>query len=159
MPKTSAGILLFRRRDALEVLLVHLGGPFWARKDEGAWGIPKGEIEPGEEPLAAALREFEEETGGAVQAREAIALGEIRQPSGKVVHAWACEGDFDPARLRSVSVTMEWPPRSGRHQEFPEVDRAAWFTVDGARSRMQKGQVELLDRLLRHLASRPGARA
>lgn len=147
MPKQSAGLLLFREsHGAIEVLLVHPGGPFWARKDAGAWSIPKGEFDAGEEPLTAARREFEEETGQAV-AGEFIALQPVRQPSGKIVHAWAVRADFDPARLRSNTFTIEWPPKSGRSREFPEVDRAAWFTLDEARKKIQPGQRPLLDQL------------
>jgi len=147
MPKQSAGLLLFREsHGAIEVLLVHPGGPFWARKDAGAWSIPKGEFDAGEEPLTAARREFEEETGQAVTG-EFIALQPVRQPSGKIVHAWAVRADFDPARLRSNTFTIEWPPKSGRSREFPEVDRAAWFTLDEARQKIQPGQRPLLDQL------------
>ncbi|MCX8115364.1 MAG: NUDIX domain-containing protein [Burkholderiaceae bacterium] len=147
MPRQSAGLLLFREaHGAIEVLLVHPGGPFWARKDAGAWSIPKGEFDAGEEPLTAARREFEEETGQAVTG-EFIALQPVRQPSGKIVHAWAVRADFDPARLRSNTFTIEWPPKSGRSREFPEVDRAAWFTLDEARKKIQPGQRPLLDQL------------
>lgn len=149
MSRKSAGLLLFRRRAGqLEVLLVHPGGPFWARKDEGAWSIPKGEIEETEDPLAAARREVREETG-ASPAGQFSALTPIRQAGGKVVHAWAVEGDFDPATLASNTFEMEWPPRSGRQQAFPEVDRAAWFVLDVARRKILKGQLPLLDELAR----------
>jgi predicted NUDIX family NTP pyrophosphohydrolase len=150
MPKFSAGILLFRRKPHLEVFLVHPGGPFWAKKD--AWSIPKGEYEPGEDPLAAARREFAEETGAPIDG-DFVALGQIRQPSGKQVTAWAVEGDFDPAKLASNLCLVEWPPRSGKEIEIPEVDRGAWFTVDAARKRIFRGQGTLLDRLEAHLAS------
>ncbi|MGA9764851.1 MAG: NUDIX domain-containing protein, partial [Rhodomicrobium sp.] len=131
--KRSAGILLYKCTEGgLRVLLVHPGGPFWARKDEGAWSIPKGEYEPGEEPLAAAIREFAEETG-MQPVGEFQPLGEIVQKSGKLVAAWACAGDFDPARLVSNSCEIEWPPRSGRRLSIPEADRADWFTLDEAR--------------------------
>ncbi|MEW5881000.1 MAG: NUDIX domain-containing protein [Pseudomonadota bacterium] len=147
MPKQSAGLLLYREsRGAIEVLLVHPGGPFWARKDAGAWSIPKGEFDADEEPLAAARREFEEETGQVVTG-EFIALQPVRQRSGKIVHAWAVRADFDPARLRSNTFTMEWPPKSGQSREFPEVDRAAWFPLGEARAKIQPGQRPLLDQL------------
>ena len=147
--KKSAGLLLFREAGGrLEVLLVHPGGPFWAKKDAGAWSIPKGGIEEGEEPLAAALREFEEETGTRPTG-EAIALEPRRQPAGKLVYAWAMRGDLDPAAVMSTTFSMEWPPRSGRRQEFPEVDRAGWFTLDEARGKILKGQAPFLDELQR----------
>jgi predicted NUDIX family NTP pyrophosphohydrolase len=153
MAKKSAGLLLFRRTPAgVEVLLVHPCGPLWAKKDEGAWSIPKGEIDADEEPLAAARREFEEELGSPVSG-EFIALAPIRQASGKVVHAWAVEADFDPATFTSGMFSMEWPPRSGRQQEFPEVDRAEWFFIDDARRKINKAQIELLDQLV-HTARR-----
>jgi predicted NUDIX family NTP pyrophosphohydrolase len=144
--KQSAGILLYRRRGALEVFLVHPGGPFWAKKDLGAWSLPKGEFVEGEDPLAAARREFEEETGFPIDG-DFRPLRPLRQPSGKVVHAWAVEGDCDPARLHSNVFTLEWPPKSGRMKEFPEVDRAAWFTIPEARQRILKGQASFLDEL------------
>jgi predicted NUDIX family NTP pyrophosphohydrolase len=149
MPKTSAGLLLYRRRGPdVEVLIGHMGGPFWARKDEAAWSVPKGEYGPGEEPFAVALREFEEELGIPVPADDFLPLGEVRQAGGKVFTAWAAEGDLDAAAARSNTFTLEWPPRSGRIQEFPEIDRAAWLTVDEARTKLVRGQVPLLDRLL-----------
>ena len=149
MPRRSAGLLLYRRRQrGVQVLLVHPGGPFWARKDEGAWGIPKGEYSPGEDPLAAARREFAEETGAVPPAGEAVALGAFRQGSGKIVQAWALEGDFDPARLKSNTFTMEWPPRSGRTLEVPEVDRAGWFTPEEAMRKLLEGQRPILEALL-----------
>ena len=144
MPKKSAGLLLFRRREGLEVLLVHPGGPLWAKKDEGAWSIPKGEIDTNENPLAAARREFEEELGSSVSG-DFVTLAPIRQASGKLVYAWAVEADFDTATFTSGTFSMEWPPRSGRQQEFPEVDRAEWFTIDEAKRKINKGQVPLLD--------------
>jgi predicted NUDIX family NTP pyrophosphohydrolase len=144
----SAGLLVFRRADAeLEVLLVHPGGPFWAKRDAGAWSIPKGEIEDSEDPLAAARREFGEELGTPAPEGEAVELGEVRQKAGKTVVAWGMEGDLDPAGIASNTFTMEWPPRSGRAQEFPEVDRAGWFALAEARKRINPGQVALLDRL------------
>ena len=152
MVKRSAGILLYRGSDdALEVLLVHPGGPFWARKDAGAWSIPKGEYEDGEDPRACALREFEEETGTALPPGELIDLGEIRQKGGKVVTAWAAAGDLDAAAVRSNTFAMEWPPRSGRQTEFPEIDRAGWFGVEEAREKLNAAQTEFLDRLLDRL--------
>ncbi len=150
MAATSAGILLYRgAADALEVLLVHPGGPFWAKKDEGAWSIPKGEVEEGEEPRACALRELDEELGmpPPIAPAQLADLGTVRQKAGKLIHCWAAEADFDPATLRSNSFTMEWPPRSGRQQEFPEVDRAEWFGLEAARGKINPAQVELLDRL------------
>lgn len=148
MARRSAGILLYRRKGgSLEVLLAHPGGPFWARKDEGAWTIPKGEIADGEDPLAAARREFAEETGAAC-AGPFLPLGEVRQKSGKHVAAWACEGDMDPSALRSNTCEIEWPPRSGRRLEVPEVDRVGWFAIEAARARLMEAQRPFLDRLL-----------
>ena len=147
MPNKSAGLLIFREAPGtVEVLLVHPGGPFWAGKDQGAWSIPKGEFSQDEDPLHAAVREFKEEMGEAVTG-DFIALQPLRQPGGKVVFAWAMRSDFDPARLRSNTFSMEWPPRSGRHQVFPEIDRAAWFSLDVARVKISKGQVGFLDEL------------
>jgi predicted NUDIX family NTP pyrophosphohydrolase len=147
MAMRSAGLLMYRRTEGtLEVFLVHPGGPFWAKRDAGAWSIPKGEFGPDEDPLTAARREFAEETGFDV-AGDFKALAPVRQPGGKVVHAFAVEGDCDPSLLRSNPFLMEWPPRSGRRQEFPEVDRAAWFTIDQAHDRILKGQRPLLDQL------------
>lgn len=148
---TSAGLLLYRRRPGLEVFLVHPGGPFWAKKDAGAWSIPKGLIGADETPLAAARREFTEETGGEVDGRFR-ALTPVTQRGGKVVHAWAIEGDCDPADLRSNLFALEWPPRSGLIQHFPEVDRAAWFPIDEARTRVLAAQAPLLDELAALLA-------
>ena len=140
MPKTSAGLLMFRRgTGGLEVFLVHPGGPFWAGKDEGAWSIPKGELAAGEEPLAAARREFEEETGCRA-AGPFIPLTPITQRGGKVVHAWAVEGECDPAQLRSNVFSLEWPPKSGRYQQFPEVDHAGWFSVSVALLKINPAQ-------------------
>jgi predicted NUDIX family NTP pyrophosphohydrolase len=156
VPKKSAGLLLFREvADRLEVLLVHPGGPFWARKDQGAWSIPKGEFEEGEEPLSAAKREFEEETGFAPDGA-VIPLEPLRQPSGKLIYAWAMQHDLDPARVRSNTFSMEWPPKSGRYQEFPEVDRAAWFSVEEAHSKILKGQAVFLAQLQEKLEGRHG---
>jgi predicted NUDIX family NTP pyrophosphohydrolase len=152
--KRSAGILLFRRHGAEpEFLLVHPGGPFWAKKDAGAWSIPKGGIEEGEEPRACAVRELGEELGPApeLDPGQLIELGAIRQRAGKTVEAWAAEADFDPASLASNTFAMEWPPRSGSEQEFPEVDRAEWFDLATAREKILPAQAELLDRLLEHL--------
>jgi predicted NUDIX family NTP pyrophosphohydrolase len=144
----SAGLLLHRRAaDGLEVLLVHPGGPFWVRRDAGAWSIPKGEYAQDEHPLEAARREFEEELGSAPPSGEPTDLGEIRQRSGKRVRAWALAGDFDAAAATSNTFTMEWPPRSGQMTEFPEVDRAQWFSVAQARAMIVPAQEELLDRL------------
>jgi predicted NUDIX family NTP pyrophosphohydrolase len=146
MAKQSAGLLMYRRRGELEVFLVHPGGPFWAKKDTGAWSIPKGEYRPGDDPLAAARREFREETGFSV-AGEFTPLTPLKQPSGKIIQAWAVEGDCDAGAIRSNTFTLEWPPRSGRQQEFPEVDRAGWFTLTAAREKIIKGQVGFLDEL------------
>jgi predicted NUDIX family NTP pyrophosphohydrolase len=152
MPERSAGILMYRRRGgAVEVLLVHPGGPFWKKKDDGAWSIPKGLYEADEEPVAAAKREFEEETGAA-PAGEFIPLGEFRQSSAKTVSVWAVEGEFDVTKLKSNTFSMEWPPKSGKMSEFPEIDRAAWFSPDEARRKILKGQRAMLDALL----ARPG---
>jgi len=152
--KHSAGVLLFRRRgEGVEFLLVHPGGPFWRRKDTGAWSIPKGQIEDEEEPRACAIRELEEELGPAaeVDPERLIELGSIRQRAGKVVDAWAVEADFDPEALDSNTFSMEWPPRSGEQQEFPEVDRAGWFEPEKAREKILPAQAELLERLLEKL--------
>ena len=140
------------RGDRLEVLLVHPGGPFWAKKDHGAWTIPKGEIVPGEDLLATASREFEEELGFAPQGK-LLSLGMVSQKGGKKVHAWAFEGDCNPAALKSNSFTIEWPPSSGRMQEFPEVDRAQFFGMDEAKKKINPAQVELLLALERHMHS------
>src|SRR4051794_40818623 len=148
--KRSAGILLHRAADGgIEVLLVHPGGPFWARKDLGAWSIPKGEIDEGEETRACALRELREELGSppALEPGDLIELGSVRQKS-KLVEAWAAEADFDPGSLQSNTFAMEWPPRSGRECEFPEVDRAEWFDPEAARRKILPAQAPLIDRLL-----------
>jgi predicted NUDIX family NTP pyrophosphohydrolase len=145
--KQSSGILLYRKRgDNAEVFLVHPGGPFWAKKDVAAWSIPKGEFKIDEDPLAAAQREFTEETGLVLEG-PFTALGEVRQAGGKIVYAWAVEGDCDPQKLTSNTFQMEWPPRSGRFAEFPEIDRAAWFTAEAAAIKLHKGQVAFLERL------------
>ena len=156
MPKLSAGVLVYRRRDrGLEVLLVHPGGPYWAKKDDGAWSIPKGEYEPDEDPLEVALREFEEEIGETPpDPTDAVWLGELRQPSGKTVSAWAVEGDVDVSDVHSNTFEVEWPPRSGRTQEFPEVDRAGWFGLEEARPKLLRGQLGFIDRLLERLEER-----
>ena len=144
----SAGLLLFRRvNDELEVLLVHPGGPFWAKRDLGAWSIPKGEHAEDEDALAAARREFAEELGSPPPDGETIELGEVRQKAGKVVCAWAIAGDLDPRQITSNTFEMEWPPRSGRTRAFPEVDRAQWFGLAEARERINPAQAALLDRL------------
>jgi predicted NUDIX family NTP pyrophosphohydrolase len=146
--KRSAGLVLYRRRaGGLEVLLVHPGGPFWTKKSGGVWSIPKGEYEPGDDPLEAARREFEEELGSAPPDGATVELGEVRQKSGKLVCAWALEGDLDATAAYSNTFTMEWPPRSGRMQQFPEVDRAEWFGQDAARERINPAQAAFLDRL------------
>ena len=152
MPKQSAGLLLYRGAPAgLQVLLVHPGGPFWARKDQGAWSIPKGELNPDEDPLQAAIRETAEELGCTVTG-PFVALQPIRQAAGKLVHCWAAQSDFDPAQLESNTFSLEWPPKSGRTQHFPEVDRAAWFTLNEARTRIHAGQLPLIDQLAGSLA-------
>jgi predicted NUDIX family NTP pyrophosphohydrolase len=153
--KSSSGILLYRLADeGLQVLLVHPGGPLWARREERAWSIPKGEQDDGEDPRACALRELEEETGTILAPTELIELGSVRQSGGKLVTAWAARGDLDADAVRSNTFTMEWPPRSGRTAEFPEIDRAAWFDLDAAREKLVAAQVELLDRLLERLPPR-----
>ena len=156
MPRTSAGLLLYRRRGAgVEVLIGHMGGPFWARKDDAAWSVPKGEYGPGEEPFDVALREFEEELGVPAPAEDFLPLGEVRQSGGKVLTIWAAEGDLDAAAAHSNMFSLVWPPHSGRLQEFPEIDRAAWVSVDEARTKLVRGQVTLLDRLLAALTAPP----
>jgi predicted NUDIX family NTP pyrophosphohydrolase len=153
MAKRSAGILLFRRNPELEVLLVHPGGPFWAKKDAGAWSIPKGEHDDAEEAQACAIREFEEETGSAPSPGQLDDLGTVRQKSGKVVQAWALEGDLDAENIRSNMFTIQWPPRSGRFKEFPEVDRAQWFGIEEARERINPAQAAFLDRITSRFGS------
>lgn len=149
MAKLSAGILLYRGKEtARDVLLVHPGGPFWTKKDLGAWSIPKGEYDASEDPLAVAKREFAEELGSPPPETGYLELGELRQPSGKRITAFAVAGNFDPAKLKSNLFELEWPPKSGRLQSFPEVDRAQWFTLADAREKIQTGQAPFLDRLL-----------
>jgi predicted NUDIX family NTP pyrophosphohydrolase len=157
MAKKSAGILLYRIRSGdVEVLLVHPGGPFWRGKDWSSWSIPKGEVAPGEDPLEAALREFKEETGHC-PTREAMPLSPIKQKSGKLVMAWAIEEDWDPSQLRSNTFSMEWPPGSGKKNEFPEVDEARWFPVEEAMSRIIPAQKDLLKELLLKVKGNPGS--
>ena len=147
MPRQSAGLLPYRRIEGtLEVLLVHPGGPYWAKRDLGSWSIPKGELLPGDDPGETATREFEEETGFRAQG-ELVPLTPRRQPGGKLIHAWATQGNWDPALLRSNSFAMEWPPRSGRSQEFPEIDRAEWFRLPEARRKILPGQLPFLEEL------------
>ena len=152
MAKESAGLLLFRRgAGGLEIFLVHPGGPFWAKKDWGAWSIPKGEYSEGEDPLTVARREFEEETGARAEG-DFLPLGDLVQPGRKIVTAWAVEGDFDPSTLKSNEFELEWPPKSGRRASFPEVDRAAWFSPANARRKILPGQSEFIARLLTVIA-------
>lgn len=154
MVRKTAGLLVYRIRPAnqLEVFLVHPGGPFWAKKDDGAWSIPKGEFAEDEDALTAARREFHEETNLPLDG-DFEALDPVRQSGGKIVHAWAICADVDPAQIRSNTFALEWPPRSGNLREFPEVDRAAWFSLRDARRKMTKGQLPLLDQLERRLAA------
>jgi len=152
--RTSAGLLLWRRRDGrLEVLLAHQGGPFWAKKDLGHWTIPKGEVEPGEQLEAVARREFAEETGHDPPDQPLVELGEITQKSGKLVLGWAVEGDLDPSTAVSNTYEMEWPPHSGVVQSFPEIDRVEWFDLDEARQKLKAAQIPFLDRLQSALAA------
>jgi predicted NUDIX family NTP pyrophosphohydrolase len=158
MAKQSAGLLMYRRRDGvLEVFLAHPGGPFWAKKDLGSWSIPKGEFTPGEEALEAAQREFAEETGF-LATGPFHPLTPLKQSSGKIVQAWAFEGDGDAAAMKSNTFSMEWPRGSGKHQEFPEVDRAEWFTIEAAKEKILKGQVGFLEELQRMVESNPADR-
>jgi predicted NUDIX family NTP pyrophosphohydrolase len=150
--RRSAGILLYRLTgEGPEVLLVHPGGPFWAKRDEGVWSIPKGEYGEDDDPLTAALREFEEETGTPLEPGDLVELGSVKQKSGKVVVAWAIRGDLDADAIHSNTFAMEWPPRSGRTAEFPEVDRAGWFDPSAARRKLVEAQAAFVDRLLERL--------
>ncbi|HEY0465725.1 MAG TPA: NUDIX domain-containing protein [Polyangiaceae bacterium] len=154
--KRSAGILLYRQHGAqVEVLLVHPGGPFWSKKDDGAWFIPKGELEENEEPLAAALREFREELGSEPPRGEPRALGTVKNKSGKLIFAWALEGDFELAAFKSNTFQLEWPPRSGKMREFPEIDRAAFFTLSDAEPKLHEAELPLLERLRALLVELP----
>lgn len=150
--RVSAGILLYRQVPALEVLIAHPGGPFWAKRDDGVWTIPKGEVDPGEELLVTAKREFTEEIGIACPVGDAVELGSIVQKAGKEVVAWALEGDLDPDEMMSNTFTMEWPPRSGLSTEFPEIDRVAWVTPAEARQKLNPAQTAFVDRLTEALA-------
>jgi predicted NUDIX family NTP pyrophosphohydrolase len=152
--KISAGLVMYRVRDGqLQVLLVHLGGPFWTRKDAGAWFIPKGELHPEEDQLSAAKREFEEETGLLPEGGAFLPLGSVKQKSGKVVWAWAFEGTCDPVTIKSNTFTMEWPPKSGKQRQFPEIDRAAFFTIEDAQRKIHPAEFEFLARLQKHLST------
>jgi predicted NUDIX family NTP pyrophosphohydrolase len=158
--RRSAGLLLYRRNgDDTEVLLAHPGGPLWAKRDAGAWSVPKGEIEPDEEPLAVARRELEEETGQRAPDGDVVSLGEVRQKSGKLVVAWAAEGDLDPSTATSNTFPLEWPPGSGDWIDVPEVDRVAWFGLDEARKRLNPAQVAFVDRLATVIGNHPGPTA
>ncbi|HEY7217370.1 MAG TPA: NUDIX domain-containing protein [Candidatus Binatia bacterium] len=150
--KNSAGLLLYRRRNGVEVFLVHPGGPFWAKKDAGAWSLPKGEIGEGEDPLEAAKREFAEETGFSIDG-EFRPFEPVKQSGGKVVHAWAIESDCDASQIRSNLFSLEWPPKSGRTQQFPEVDRASWFKIAEAKKRILASQLGFIEQLISLLAS------
>ena len=157
MAKRSAGLLLYRVRDGrLEVFIAHMGGPFWARRDEGGWSLVKGEYEENEDPFAAARREFLEETGREPPDGPTLELGEVRQPSGKRIAAWAIEADFDASDIRSNTFTLEWPRGSGRQREFPEIDRAGWFDTQTARRKLVKGQLPFIDLLERAVGRRLG---
>jgi predicted NUDIX family NTP pyrophosphohydrolase len=151
MPKKSAGVLVYRKtKEEYEVLLVHPGGPFWARKDLNSWSIPKGEFEDDEEPIDAAKREFEEETGFKIEGKF-IELNPVKQPSGKLIYSWAVEGDIDASEVKSNLFKMEWPPRSGAFKEFPEIDRAEWFDFETAKQKVLSGQIPILENLKRIL--------
>ncbi len=153
MPKKSAGLLMYRRRHGvLEVFLVHPGGPFWQKKDVGSWSIPKGEYTTEEDPLEVAKREFQEETGSKASG-EFVPLTSRKQPSGKIITAWAFEGDCDASTIKSNTFSMEWPPRSGKREEFPEVDRASWFSIPDAKKKIIEGQSGFVDELVRILKS------
>lgn len=155
MKKHSAGIIVFRRTNGEpEVLLAHMGAPWWAKKDIGAWTIPKGEIQEGEDPLAAAKREFKEELGLPLPASDLIQLGMVEQHNNKTVSAWAIEADFDATNIKSNTFKAEWPPRSGKEQEFPEIDRAGWFSLEEAMQKTVRGQAELFERLAQHLGAK-----
>jgi predicted NUDIX family NTP pyrophosphohydrolase len=158
MKKQSAGILLFRRTtNSVEVLLGHAGGPFWKKKDSGAWSIPKGEYEPDEDSLVAARREFQEETGQAVPEGETIDLGSMKRKDGKIIQIWAVEGEIDAKHIMSNSFEMEWPPKTGQMQSFPEIDKAAWYSLAKAPVKMHKGQDVFIERLAEHLGVDPTA--
>jgi predicted NUDIX family NTP pyrophosphohydrolase len=147
MGKKAAGILLYRRKgSSTEVFLIHPGGPFWANKDDGSWSIPKGELSENEDPLVEAQREFQEETGFALQG-PFVPIGSVKQSNGKVVQGWACEGDLDASAIHSNSFRLEWPPRSGKYQDFPEADRAEWFSLAVARKKILKPQLKFLENL------------
>jgi predicted NUDIX family NTP pyrophosphohydrolase len=154
MMKKSAGLVLYRFKKSLEVFLVHPGGPFWSKKDEGAWSIPKGEYEEGEDPFEVAKREFKEETGYEASG-DFISLSPLKQPSRKIIIAWALEGDCDADKIKSNTFTMEWPPRSGKYTEFSEVDRAGWFSISVAKIKLLKGQVGFLEQLCEKLVYDP----
>ena len=157
MAKQSAGIVLYRNgKHGIEVLLVHPGGPYWAKKDSGAWSIPKGEFTEEEEALAAARREFSEELGQPVPDGELLPLGTVKQPGGKIIHVWALSGDMDCAQVSSNTFLMEWPPKSGMQQAFPEVDRAAWFAMDKAALKLNRGQVPFIQSLAKLLGGADG---
>lgn len=152
MPKQSAGLLIYHFSNSnLELFLVHPGGPFWSKKDLGAWSIPKGEFSE-EEPLSVAKREFEEETGFKIEG-DFIPLTPVKQPSGKIVYAWAIEFECDPSSIKSNTFTIEWPPKSGKYEEFPEIDRAQWFTINEAKGKILKGQIGLIEELIEVLES------
>lgn len=153
--KVSSGLLVYRyRNNIFEVLLAHPGGPFWANKDDGAWTIPKGEVSEDEDPLAAARREFEEEIGQVAPRNKSFYLDSIKRRDGKVIHVWAVQGDLDASAIQSNMFTVEWPPKSGKKQEFPEIDKAAWFELSAALPKLHKGQPEFIKRLAEHLGAK-----